>query len=243
MGDFLAGVRSIFTAIGLIVRDRRVRRLAIAPFAINVVLVVAGLPIILWIVSRRSGALIGGAEWVSALRVAAEALLLVVAAFVGLIAMLVLARIVAAPVMARLSEAVEERVLGGPPEARRTGLRGGVVDAGRSVLFSLARFTLFVVLYPFVLLSGLLPGIGPFVAPILTLLYGAFVLSLDFSEPVFERRLPGIRPRIAHVLRHPMAYLGFGSLAVVMALIPFANLAVLPVCVAAATIVYLRTSV
>jgi CysZ protein len=243
MSDLVVGVRSVFRAIGLIAKDRRVRRLAIAPLIINIVFVLVGLPIAIWLATDLGIEMIPGAEgWPAAIRVLVQVIVVIVVAIVGVIFLLVLARVVAGPLMTRLSEAVEERMLGERFEPRHMTIRDEVVDVGRGIGFALGRLLLFALLYPPILLLGLIPGAGPFLAPIFTFLYGAFVLSLDFSEPAFERHLPGFRRRIGYVLGRPMLYLGFGGVAVAMALVPFANLAVLPVCVAGATIAYLESS-
>lgn len=241
MSDLLLGLRSVFSAIRMIATDARVRRLAIAPFVINVLLVLVGLPLFIWLATTIGGGLVPGTgELSSALRVVVQILAVAVFVVVGIIAMLVVARIVAAPLMSRLSEAVEQRELGDRFVPRRTTLRDDVSDVGRGAAFAFGRLLLFILLYPLVLLLGLVPAAGPVLASAGTFLYGAFVLSLDFSEPVFERHLPGFRRRLRHVSSRPMLYLGFGAVAVAMALVPFANLAVLPVCVAAATITFLR---
>jgi CysZ protein len=240
MRDLFRGLRSIGTAIGMIAREPRVRRLAIAPLAINVVLVLVGLPLLIWRGVSIGGSLFTGDEaWAGPLRLVVGAVVAIVVSIVGLLALLVLARIAAAPLMSRLSEAVERAVLGDRYVPRQTTLRDDVADVGRGAMFALGRLLLFLVLYPLILVTGLIPAVGPILAPLATVLYGALVLSLDFSEPIFERHLPGFRRRLRHVTSRPLLYLGFGGASVAMALIPFANLAVLPVCVAAATIVFL----
>lgn len=239
MSDLLTGLRSVPRAIAMIIREPRVRRLAILPLVINVALVVVGLPGLLWLGGSVVGSMLPGTTTgETALRVVLQFVAALVFAVAGIVVLLVVARIVAAPLMSRLSEAVEAAMLGDRYVPRTTTLRDDVADVGRGIGFAIGRLALFILLYPLVLLLGLVPAIGPVLAAVASFLYGAFVLSLDFSEPVLERHRPGFRSGLRHVRSHPMLYLGFGSLAVVMALVPFANLAVLPVCVAAATIAY-----
>ncbi|MBC8145147.1 MAG: EI24 domain-containing protein [bacterium] len=242
MNDLFIGVRSMFRAIGLIAKDSRVRKLAVAPMIINLVLVVVGLPGLIWLgVTLGDNVFPASNELATALRTIIQIVTAIVAAVVGLILLLVVARIIAAPLMSRLSEAVEMVVLADEYIPRASTLRSELSDVGRGFGFAIGRLALFILLYPLILLLGLLPVVGVFLVPACSFLYGAFVLSLDFSEPVFERHLPGFRRRLRHVRTHPMVYLGFGGLAVLMAFIPFANLAVLPVCVTAATIAFLET--
>jgi uncharacterized protein involved in cysteine biosynthesis len=240
MTDFIRGIGSVFKAMKIIATDPRVRRLAIAPLAINIVLVIVGIPLLLWLGGEIGADLVPGSEsWAAPLRVLLQIVATLVVAVVGIVVLLVAGRIIAAPMMTRLSEAVEQHVLGEGFTPRRTTLRDEVADVGRGVMFAIGRLLLFLLIYPPILLFGLIPGAGPIIVSILSFLYGALVLSLDFSEPVFERHLPGFRRRLRHVVSRPMLYLGFGGAAVAMALVPLANLAVLPVCVAAATLVFL----
>jgi CysZ protein len=240
--DLVKGAGSIFRAMGMMLRDPRVRRLSLAPALINIVVVVIGLPAFLFLSDDILAWFVPGLnDLAPLLRGLVQLLALLLFAIIGIVLLLVVGRIVAAPFMSRLSEAVEAHMLGDRFVPRATSLRDDVADGLRGILFALGRLILFLLLYPPILLLGLIPVIGPVLAPVLSFLYGALVLSLDFSEPAFERHLPGFRRRLRHVMSRPLLYLGFGSVAVAMALVPFANFVVLPVCVAAATIVFLES--
>jgi CysZ protein len=232
---------AIFRAIALLARDSRLRRLALLPFAVNVALVLIGLPILLWLGYHSPAWLLPAlSDWPEPLLELARLLAALLAGILGIVFLLVVGRMLAAPMITRLTEAVEATVLGGAYVPRLTTLRDDAADVGRSVLFALGRLALFLLVYPLILLVGLIPAIGAVLGPALGFLYGAFVLSLDLSEPVFERHLPGFLRRVRYVLSRPVRYLGFGGASFLMALVPLANLAVLPVCSTAATLLFLE---
>ena len=91
-----------------------------------------------------------------------------------------------------------------------------------------------------VIVRNFIPVVGILLQPVLAALYGSFVLSLDFSDPTFERHLPRFRDRVGYIGRHKARYLGFGLTAVAMALVPIVNFLLLPVGVAAAAMLYLE---
>lgn len=208
---------------------------------INVVLIAAGVPMLIWLGATVADSVIPESNGLAIVRTVVQVIAAIAFAITGMIALLIVARIIAAPMMTRLSAAVEQVMLGDAYVERTSGIRTELVDVGRGIGFAVGRLVVFVVLYPLILLLGLIPVAGPVLVPLCSFLYGAFVLSLDFSEPAFERHLPGFRRRLRYVLDHRATYLGFGGMAVAMAMIPFANLIVLPVCVTAATIVFLES--
>ena len=103
------------------------------------------------------------------------------------------------------------------------------------------RLLLFLLFYPFIFATQLI-CCRRLHLPVLSTLYGAFALSFDFNESVWERHLPGFRNRLRFMREHLSAFLGFGLGAVVMMMIPFVNLLLIPVAVAAGTLLYLDIS-
>ena len=148
---------------------------------------------------------------------------------------------IAGPFNGPLSEAVEryERERRGLP-AVGTENRGVIRDAGRAVLYEIGRLILFLLFYPFIFAVQFIPGIGVILHPILAFLYAAFVLSVDFSDPTLDRHLDRFRDKLRYVWKRKSTYLGFGGGAFALMLIPFINLAVIPICVVAAALLYME---
>ena len=148
----------------------------------------------------------------------------------------IVGNVIAAPFNSALSEAIEAHLTGRAP----ANVPGAFTGAMRGVLTALGRLALFVLLYPPILATQFIPVVGILLQPVLAALYGSFVLSLDFSDPTFERHLPRFRDRVGYIGRHKARYLGFGLTAVAMALVPIVNFLLLPVGVAAAAMLYLE---
>ena len=77
----------------------------------------------------------------------------------------------------------------------------------------------------------------------LAFIYAGFVLSLDFSDPTLDRHFDSFREKAAYIWQRKTTYMGFGAGALLMLLIPFVNLLVIPVCVVAASILYVQNTV
>jgi CysZ protein len=235
-GAFVRGVRAPGRALRLLMRERRLRRLALLPFLINIVLVAVGVPLAMYIVVRSIDGIDLGAGAISeSLRLLLEIIAaagVIVAAFFGFV---IVGNIIAAPFNAKLSEAIEELHTGAP--VRGSGI---VASAGTSIAVATGRLFIFIILYPPILATALIPVVGFIINPLLTALYGAFVLSLDFSDPTFERHLKRFRSRVAFIRSHAALYLGFGLVAVAMMLVPFLNLLMIPIGVTAAAMLYLE---
>jgi CysZ protein len=108
------------------------------------------------------------------------------------------------------------------------------------VLTAISRLFIFLLCYPPIFATQFIPGAGVFIHAVLAALYGAFVLSIDFSDPTFERHLDRFRDKVRFIWRRKALYLGFGLTAVGMAIIPIVNFLLLPLGVAAAAILYLE---
>ncbi|MEO5930192.1 MAG: EI24 domain-containing protein [Candidatus Kapaibacterium sp.] len=233
--EFLRGVGASGRAIKLLVSTRSVRRYALMPLLINLMLFAIGLPLLVWLVVGRVGALMP-ADAFGPLRVLLE--IVVAAALVvgSVFAFTAIGGVIAAPFHSLLARAVEEHLTGRPSRDDPRFVSG----AFRSIITALGRLLLFAILYPLILATALIPVAGVFLQPILTTLYGAFVLSLDFSDPVFERHIPKLRDRMRYIGRRKSLYLGFGLVCVGIALVPILNFFLLPVGVTAAAILFVE---
>jgi CysZ protein len=237
IGEFFRGLRAPFRALGLLASAPRLRKLAMLPLVVNMALFAVGVPLVVWLGVHLIGTWLpanGAIE--SVLRVLLE-IVIAAAVIVGsLFLFVVVGNVIAAPFNSALSEAIEEHLTGRAP----AGAPGAFTGAMRGVITALSRLALFLLLYPPILATQFIPVIGILLQPVLAAIYGAFVLSLDFSDPTFERHLPRFRDRVGHIGRHKARYLGFGLTAVVMAIIPLVNFLLLPVGVAGAALLYLE---
>ena len=156
----------------------------------------------------------------------------------SLFAFIIVGNIIAAPFNSKLSEAVEEHVMGSSVSSGA----GVVAEIGRSLMTAVGRLLIFVLIYPLIFAVQFIPVVGIILHPVLAVIYGAFVLSLDFSDPTFERHLHRFRDKVAYIRARKALYLGFGLTAVAMAIIPLINFLLLPVCVTSAALLYLDES-
>jgi uncharacterized protein involved in cysteine biosynthesis len=125
-----------------------------------------------------------------------------------------LALLLAAPILERLSEAVE-RELGGRSSPR--GVAWEVGQAMRGALY-------FAVRAPGALLAAFVPFVGPFVAA----LWGGHVLSVQMTDAALARRGMSFADRRGWHREHRAESLGFGLAAVLAMAVPLANLLLAP---------------
>ena len=223
----------------MIARNARLRKLAMRPFAISLVVVVIGLPVALWFSGDVFRMLIpAAAAWSGVVETLVRILFTIAFAAAGLFVLLLVSRIIGAPFNAKLSDGVEE-IYTGSEIRSESSLKAIAVESAGSVVTAIGRLLLFLLCYPPILATQLIPVAGIIIFPLLSALYGAFALSFDFTEPAYERHLPGFRNRIRFMRRHLPAFLGFGLASVAMMLVPFVNFLLIPVGVAAGTILYI----
>ncbi len=236
-GGFLQGAFAPFRALGMLRRERALRRLAFRPLLINVVVYVVGLPVAIWGAWSLSGSIIGEQDGaMGVLRVLLQIIVVATVIVGGALLFVVLGNIIAGPYNSRLSEEVE-RLVRGDVTSDDTGI---VIGAVRSIGTSLGRLVLYIAVYPFIFVIQFVPIIGPFLHLILAILYLSFVLAFDLSDPTLERHITGFTARVRYVLRHPARHVGFGLVAGGMALLPFVNLLVLPVCVTGGALLFVQ---
>jgi CysZ protein len=136
---------------------------------------------------------------------------------------LALALLLAAPVLDVLSRQTEREQRGETVDASR-GLRWEVGQSLRSALYFLAAA-------PFVFLLGLVPVVGP---P-LGALWAARALSFQLTEPTLVRRGLGFAERRAWHRRWRPESMGFGLIALLVLIVPCANVVLVPALVVGAT--------
>ncbi|MBS1910383.1 MAG: EI24 domain-containing protein [Bacteroidetes bacterium] len=203
MRDFVRGLTAPFRGARLIVASPPLRRLAVMPVLINIVVFIAGITL----------AAIAALSWVrhlvpgnDLLRIAVQILAVAAVLVAALFLFLIVGNIIAGPFNSRLSQAIELQLTG------RAGAFATTVrqDVGRSIATTAGRLFLFIVCYPPILLTALIPVIGFIVQPLLATLYLAFVLSLDFSDFVFERHMARFGEKVRYIRDRRALYLGLG---------------------------------
>lgn len=213
-----------------------VKRYVVAPLAINVVLFTAALiaggvavyELVVWLQSGIPGWL----EWLTWLL---WPLYLVAALLVLFYAAGLVVSLVAAPFMGPLAESVEVHLRGDlPVRQERDLLKGLVHEAISAVLSELYKLFYFLVRAVPLLLLFLIPGINA-LAPLLWLLFGAWMLAREYLDPPLGNHALGFRRQGELIGRYRWAALGFGGAASVANTIPLVNFMILPVAVAGAT--------
>lgn len=237
MSDFVRGLAAPFRAVRLLATQRQLRRLAMMPLAVNIVIFLVGVPLAVWgTISLVGGLVHGSGFWGDLMRGVAQVLAAVAVIFASFFLFVIIGNIVAAPFNSKLSAAVEAHLTGVSPSGNTTVL----TDATRSVTTALGRLVMFLLLYPPIFLTQFIPIVGVLLQPLLAALYAAFMLSIDFSDFAFERHIDRFGRKVGFVWRRKPLYLGFGLVAVAMAIVPIINLLLLPVGVVAATILYIE---
>ena len=236
----IRGLASHIRAFRLLAADRRIRRLAAVPFAINVGLFLVGVPFAVWGAVSLIESMLGRLDGIAGVGVIGLKIVAVIGVvIVSVLLFGIIGAAIAGPFSGPLSEAVERR------ERERRGLppmpatsRSILTDVTRGLAYALGRLFLFLLVYPLIFALQLIPGAGQILFTVLAFLYSCFVLSVDFSDPVLDRYVDTFRQKLAWVWRRKGLYLGFGAGCVVLMLIPIVNLVMIPVCVVAGTIVW-----
>lgn len=217
---FLFGVRFFFAGIGLLVHEPSLLALAAVPMLLTVVAVFG----LAFGAATLMGRWLGG-EWAE-LRLALEALIFLLALFVGYLIYLPLARIFLAPISELLSRRAWALASNGAVERIEIGILRAVWEGVKLVALQ-AVVTLFAVLIGF-----LFPPVGVPLGIFVTLC----VSGVDFLDvPLSLRGLP-LRRKLAVLWHHKSVALGFSTAIYLLLLIPIINLIALPVGVIGATV-------
>lgn len=238
---FARGAAAPLTALAFIWRHTQLWWLAFLPFIINLAL----FAVFFWFSYTHLG------QWVRGLLPAGQGwwwqaliYLLLVLLFLALLALevylfAVVGRVVCEPFLELLTRRTERLVpdapLGAP--AHSTGL---LRDLLRVVRQSILRLLLFLAVMLPLLLVNLLPGLGGLIYAALAWLVTSFFLALEFMDYPLDRRGLGLRQKLAYVRGMGLGWLGFGSAALVLGLVPLVNFALLPLAAVGGTLLYLE---
>lgn len=251
---FLSGTALFFEGFGMLRSQRSLWLLASVPVLFSILALALGLGLLfsncsevrVWVDSMLPVVVVSHWYewiWLGPAKVALAALscviLLVVAAVVGLISILV-ASLLAAPFLDRLSWRVEQIEDGSVIEADDTGLRALSVDLVRSLMAELKRIGFFLSLWtPLVVLGFVIPGAQLITGPLVVLLT-IVLLPLQFCGYTLDRRRVPFNGR-RHWVQHDAArMLGFGSVAFAACFVPGVNLVMIPILVTGGTLLVVR---
>ncbi|MFP4130080.1 MAG: sulfate transporter CysZ [Halorhodospira sp.] len=230
----LAGLRYFLRGFRLVLVPG-VKRYVVAPLLINVVLfagaLIAGAMGVQQLAAWLQATVPGWLDWLAWLL---WPLYIVAGLLVVFYTASLVANLVAAPFMEPLAAAVERHLRGTPPPQESAApLRAlaGVPAAVGTELYKLAYFITRAL--PLLVLSAI-PGANA-VAPLLWLLFGAWMLAREYLEPPLANRGLGFRQQGAALRGYRLPALGFGAAATVTNTIPVLNFLILPVAVAGGT--------
>jgi CysZ protein len=177
------------------------------------------------------GSLLGTLRWLIEL---VSGLLIAV---LGLVLVLVLSSVVAAPFNDALSEAVEHLLTG--QSAPSFSVSHMLADIGRTVRLEISKVVVYLgVVGPMFLASVFLPGIGQFVSLVgfaLTAVY----LGVDYIDWPAARRNWSVRDRLSFARTELPAVAGFGTGVWILLFVPLINLFFMPAAVAGGTMLFL----
>jgi CysZ protein len=141
--------------------------------------------------------------------------------------------IIGGPFYESIAEEVEDRELGGVPEAQQIGwarsawigLRDGVRLAGLAILFAVVLFA-----------AGFIPVLGQTVVPVVAVFAGAWLLAVELTAIPFVRRGRSLKQRRRSLGRRRSMALGFAVPVYLLCLVPLLALLVFPAAMAGGTL-------
>ena len=154
----------------------------------------------------------------------------------GLVLVLVLSSVVAAPFNDALSEAVEIILTGEP--APTFSFSRMLADIVRTIRLELLKVLVYLaVVGPMFIASFLIPGVGQVIALVGFALTAAY-LGIDYVDWPAARRNWSVRDRVAFARSQLPAVAGFGTGVWVLLFIPLVNLFFMPAAVAGGTMLF-----
>jgi len=172
----------------------------------------------------------------SALRWTIELIAAVLLTLLGLVLVLLLSSVVAAPFNDALSEAVEHMLTGEP--APPFSFSRMLADVVRTIRLELGKALLYIVVVgPMFLASFFIPGVGQAISLVgfaLTAVY----LGIDYVDWPAARRNWSVGDRVRFTRGHLPAVAGFGTGVWVLLFIPLLNLFFMPAAVAGGTMLF-----
>jgi CysZ protein len=235
MPDLLRGATYLPRALRLLVGTPRLWRYVLAPIALNLVVGVTVYASLLFAGLRLVDGLVAGLpDWAAPLTLLLRALLVVALLVATGFVLVRFGVVLGSPWYGRLSEEIERMRRGSAPAAER----GLARDLARALAFEAKKLLLVVAIGLPLLLLNVVPGLGSAAAAAGGLALAATVACLDFLDPPLERRRLGFRAKLDYVRRALPCSASFGLACVALLSVPFLNLLLVPLCVAAGTLFF-----
>lgn len=249
VSDFALGPRYLLRGFQLI-REPNLRMFAIAPIAVNVVVIVG----LLWLFGAQWAdwlnvllpenlSLPGWLQWLETVLDVVEAILwllgLLLVLLVFCYSFTLLANLIGGPFNGLLSARVERHLVGDEPDSGMNLAQ----EAGDAVLGECRLWLYYLKRALVLLLVTLALFFIPFinaVIPLLWFAFGAFMLSFEYMDNPMGNRGMAFRDKIACLRQRRWLYLGFGSAVTLVTMVPVVNLIVMPAAVAGATALWLE---
>lgn len=148
------------------------------------------------------------------------------------------ALLIASPFNALLAEKAEELITGEPVQGLE-GLGAALLSVPRGIFRELAKLLYYVPMAIFVLIVSFIPAVNA-IAPLLWLLLGAWMMSLQFVDYPMDNHQRSFKDVRVAVAERRLSSLGFGGLVAACASVPILNFFVVPAAVVGATILYVE---
>jgi CysZ protein len=239
--DFFSGVTFLLRGLGMYARSPRLMLLGLIPALISAVVVVSGVALVVYFSDNLAAFMTPWAQdWSIGLRDTLRALievaLVVVVVVLAVLLYTALTLLIGEPFYEAISQRVEER-LGGVPNEVHVPMGRMIVH---STVDSIRLFAFATMMGIPVFLGGLIPVFGETAVPVLTAVFGGWVLALELTGVPFERRGLRFVQRRAVLRKRRSLALGFGLATFVCFLIPLGAVFVMPAAVAGATLMTRR---
>lgn len=230
--DLLRGAGCLPRALRLLAGTPQLWRYVFWPIAINLVVGALVYGLLLFAGLRAVDGIVEGFALPGVLAFLLRALLVVALLVATGFVLVRFGVVLGSPWYGRLSEEIE-RIHGVPePPAGRGRLRG----IGRSISFEAKKLLLVVGIGLPLLVLNVVPLLGSAVAGVGGLCLAATIACLDFFDPPLERRGFGFRDELGYARRALPGSAGFGLVCALLLGVPFLNLLLVPLCVAAGTL-------
>lgn len=227
MIEALSGAALLARGFGMVVSRRRLFLLGALPPLITSVIFLA---LLITMISNLDRIIPGYADWIR--------VLIGIGAIGGSILIMVLVftavtLAIGSPAYEKIAELVEAELGDDPEEIEESVVRSIRRSVGQSiglVLVSLAGAIIFALL-------GLVPVIGQTVIPVLSTIFGAWMLCIELISTPFQRRgLRTIAQRRQAMRQHRAHTLGFAVPTFLLLAIPFVSVLVFPAAAAGGTL-------
>ncbi len=232
------GIAYAFSGFSLIMK-KGIRPFVLMPLLINIVI----FSLAIWLgynqfdglMERMLGWLPGWLSWLEWLLWPLFALLILIAVYYSFS---IVANLIASPFNSLLAERVEQKLNGLPVPAFR-GYKALAGTIGKTILSELRKVLYMLKWLPILLIISIIPGLN-FIAPFAWGLYGAWMLSLQYTDYAMGNHELFIKDELSLLRQNRSVSLGFGGALTLLMMIPVINFFVMPVGVAGGTAFWVK---